>query len=764
MSIDRKKYLSLDVIGKLEEDLEANPLDRAKWMKLITQVLAKDKEEQVRKVMNNYLGIFKFDGDQWCVYINYEIDRSEFKNVEELFRRCLAVTNHVGLYRLYVLYVRRVNDVITGGETARRTVITAFEFAIKSVGIDLLSSELWEDYLDFLRSWTPAATWEQQQKNDLIRKVFKQYLQIPTEKLEKMWPVYTNWENEVNPITAKKFINERSKAYSTARLWFIEWSNLTERQLQRTIVPHRLEEEPHLIAKQKLLWYRWIELEEKNQLELKDDLLQQRIEYVFRQAVATLPFVPELWFKCNKFWLLQNEEGNLNKCIELLSEGLMLNPKSFLLTFQLSEMYEQDNSATKATETFNGLIEALLRDHKDTMAKIASIVNAAKAAAPVARKTDANAGVDNDEDDDDYSPQEPMLNKLSQADVTQLTRLEGARAKINQAITFVYTKLMISAKRVGGIKEARAVFKTAKNDKFKSIGYDFYVNNALLEYYSDNKKTANRIFELGMKVFSKSGGFLLKYLDYLIMINDVENIRVLFEQGLTSLLKEITSETEGVDDVLNASTTTPAKKLSPYEDYSQKRKDADIAEKREYIKELFKKFSKFETKFGDLNAVKGLEKRYEQYFPLDNTLDLFCDRYHDEGALDAIREFDLGMKSGPNPNKRRRTDPSSAPSGGAAAGLPKTPSGGASSGQNSRTRLPEAPREGVRAPVVNSTPDNSYHPQVQGQQFVGNTTYNLLRTLPSAQYFGSTKDQVFSPAKLVELFSNMQNLPGELPQ
>lgn len=58
---DKKKRLSLDVIGQLEDDLEADPLDYNKWCKLIQQVLAKDKEEQVRSVFNKYLSIFKFD-------------------------------------------------------------------------------------------------------------------------------------------------------------------------------------------------------------------------------------------------------------------------------------------------------------------------------------------------------------------------------------------------------------------------------------------------------------------------------------------------------------------------------------------------------------------------------------------------------------------------------------------------------------------------------------------------------------------------------
>lgn len=58
---DKKKRLNLDVIGQLEDDLEADPLNYNKWTKLIKQVISKDKEEQVRSVYTKYFEIFKFD-------------------------------------------------------------------------------------------------------------------------------------------------------------------------------------------------------------------------------------------------------------------------------------------------------------------------------------------------------------------------------------------------------------------------------------------------------------------------------------------------------------------------------------------------------------------------------------------------------------------------------------------------------------------------------------------------------------------------------
>lgn len=107
------------------------------------------------------------------------MNRGEKEKVETLFQECLDLTDNVELYRLYVDYVRSVTDFVTGGEKARATVVQAFEFAINKVGLDILSDTLWQDYIGFLKSWSPSANWEQQQKVDLIRKAYKKFLIIP---------------------------------------------------------------------------------------------------------------------------------------------------------------------------------------------------------------------------------------------------------------------------------------------------------------------------------------------------------------------------------------------------------------------------------------------------------------------------------------------------------------------------------------------------------------------------------------------------------
>ena len=53
---------NLDVISRLEEELETQPLDVPKWERLLAAVKTKDKEELVSRVFERYLDLFKLDG------------------------------------------------------------------------------------------------------------------------------------------------------------------------------------------------------------------------------------------------------------------------------------------------------------------------------------------------------------------------------------------------------------------------------------------------------------------------------------------------------------------------------------------------------------------------------------------------------------------------------------------------------------------------------------------------------------------------------
>lgn len=728
---EKQERLSLDVVGQLEDAVLQDPLDYKSWSKLIDQVILKDKEDQVRSVFDRYLSIFKFDARQWSSYINFELNRADFQRVVDLFAKCLPITSDVDLCRTYVLYVRRVNDVITGGEKARSTVVLAFDFAVNKCGIDIDSSDLWNDYLDFFKTWTPGTSWEQQQKNDLIRKLYRRCLVIPNSRIESMWSGYTKWENEVStPNNASKNIADLSTEYMEARSWNTEWKNVTSNLIRRRIVPVSAVDDPNDIVKGQLeACLNWLEFEKKNSLNLKELDLQHRIDYVYKRAVTILPFVPEVWFRYNKFLLQENEDANKGQCIELLTDGMRLNPTSFLLCFQLAELYERDGNFPKAQEVYDTTIKVFVQKHSAVQDKIDHINNSAKRSGlEVSTNMEKEANGDDSDSDDDI-PEQPVV-QYSESEALQIFSLESQLLELNKSVTFLYIKLMALCKRSQGIKEVRAVFKQRKN--FKSLGYEFYVENALIEYYSYNKKIADKVFDLAMKSFNKTGGFLYAYLDYLILTNSIESIKVFFEMAITNLLKEVTSDREGLQININI--------------LEQKKRSENLKKNEYFMKKIIRRYTNFASNYLDLDTVLSLEKRYLQYFPDEDGMALFIDRYKAPG-FDAVAKYDLGNKMDVGLQDEEDED----------ADIES---------KKKRRKVSMVSDDYSPESVGGKSNQNDAKSQAavlvpQQHGFVGNTIYSLLQILPNAGYFGPPSEHIFDNTKLVELFGNLPSLPGE---
>ncbi|KAG7195456.1 mRNA 3'-end-processing protein rna14 [Scheffersomyces spartinae] len=742
------KLKSLDVIGQLEEELEEEPLDYAKWQKLIKLVVSKDKESQVEQVFKKYLAIFKYDGKQWCNLIEYQLNRSQFDKVEKLFLMCSQTCKTVELFRLYVSYVRRVNDVITGGENARGIVIRAFDVSIAEVGMDLNSGDLWNDYLDFLKSWTPGTVWEKQQKTDLIRKVYKKFFSIPTKNIETVWAQYSRWENETNATTAGRFISENSADYMNSRSWNTEWNNITGRRLIREIIPGDINNE--VVQHQLSLWMSWLEFEKGNQLEIKDDkILSQRVEYVYQQCTMSLPFVPEVWFKYSNYLFRLNEDATSSKCIDIIRDGLVLSPRSLLLTFQLGELLENNigdssnnNNNNKEKETIisgnetEDSFNEIKNVYTDLVQRLNQKLDRLNQSIDTIKGTRSTLETNNNIGslDDSETPQQQTVSQYSQSQTQELDKLETQAQDIIKSKTLVYIKLMLASKRIQELNKWRMIFKEARQDT--TVGHELYVQSALLEHYSGNKRTAQKVFELGLRLFGTNGDFLLQNLKYLISHCDVDNIRNLVQTSDTNILKEIS--------LLNEERDKPS--LNEYEKGKITRK---IELLKTQLRKIFKCYIDYAFSYLSLDLAKTLISKYETLFPEDDAIDLFTNRYL-LGLRDLIKEMDLGVRERENdeyedddddkrPKKKQRSN--------------KGSNGGNTNNIMSNVNL--GGHQGFSSNGNGSTTYDDHIDDVEQYNPIGKNITNLLRILPNASYFGSKNDYTFDSTKLVELFSNL---------
>ncbi|CAG8571347.1 3910_t:CDS:10 [Acaulospora morrowiae] len=164
------------------------------------------------------------------------------------------------------------------------------------------------------------------------------------------------------------------------------------------------------------------------------------------------------------------------------------------------------------------------------------------------------------------------------------TEMDGKQASGNRGIGKSLWSYLDNANAIHKTHgAARAIFSRAR--KSNHCTYHVFVASALMEYHcSKDQAVAGKIFELGLKSYADNSEFAAQYLDFLIQLNDDNNARALFERTLKSM---------------------PVEKA----------------------KILWKRFSEYENKYGDLTAIRKIDERRSKEYPEESSLSRFADRY-----------------------------------------------------------------------------------------------------------------------------------------
>lgn len=111
---------------------------------------------------------------------------------------------------MYLDYVRRRNPLTTDTSgQARRTISSAYDLALQYVGMDKDSGNIWNDYVDFIRSGpgnVGGSGWQDQQKMDLLRKAYQKAIGVPTQAVNSLWKEYDQFEMGLNKLTVRMTI------------------------------------------------------------------------------------------------------------------------------------------------------------------------------------------------------------------------------------------------------------------------------------------------------------------------------------------------------------------------------------------------------------------------------------------------------------------------------------------------------------------------------------------------------------------------------
>lgn len=140
-----------------------------------------------------------------------------------------------------------------------------------------------------------------------------------------------------------------------------------------------------------------------------------------------------------------------------------------------------------------------------------------------------------------------------------------------QRISLVFVNYMRFSRRTEGIKGSRLIFSRARKTFFCTP--HIFIAAAFMEYCcTKDSGISIKILELGMKLFFSSSIFIVEYLKFLIILNDDINIRSLFERGIAVQPKN---------------------------------------------KEFWQIFMDYACKYGDLNDIQNIQKRFVEHFPVE---------------------------------------------------------------------------------------------------------------------------------------------------
>ncbi|EXJ63028.1 hypothetical protein A1O7_03472 [Cladophialophora yegresii CBS 114405] len=607
-----KSRLAHDVVGILEDRIKDDPRgDIDAYLELIDEFKNRNKQEDARRVYEEYLKVFPFAADQWCAYVKFEEEHDRMRPMETLFNRSLLEVLDVPLWSLYINYIRRRNSMQTGDVARSYGIINdSFSFALKTIGMDKESGPLWQDYINFLKTGpgTVGGTgWQDAAKVDTLRAAYQKAIAVPTAATTALWKEYDAFETGLSKINGRKYLQEKSPVYMTARTAYTQLQNLT-RDLKRTSKP-RLPPaagfEGHAEYMQQVsLWKQWIDWEKEDNLVLKDEdlaLYRSRILFTYKQALMALQFWPEMWYDAVDFCLTNGLE---NDGMKLLNHGIAANPESPLLAFKLADRIEastqSDESADpgakermkKIREPYDGLLDAIYELIKKVSAREKQEVQRVELAA-------ATNGEGDGDGDDDINASNVAAKKAALDNQIAVIK-KGAQAQtdvLSRMVSHAWLALMRSTRRVQGKgppgekgpQGFRLIFTEAR--KRGKLTSDFYVESARIEWQCYRDPAGTKILERGMKLFPEDDYLPLQYIQHLLDIQDVTNARAVFE--------------------------TTVKRLLAHEDPEQTAK----------AKPLFAFMHNYESKYGELAQVQALEERMRKHFPEDPTLKLFSSRY-----------------------------------------------------------------------------------------------------------------------------------------
>ncbi|KAI0687236.1 Suf-domain-containing protein [Earliella scabrosa] len=586
---------------QLRAQLREKPVDADRWLKLVALAEASRDLEKIKETYEGMLEVYPNVPSVHIAYLNHFLDDpAHYPHAEALFKRFLAKSaSSVEVFKVYLGYIRYVGLLI---KREREVVQQCYQFALANAGQDKDSYEIWQEFINHLKAGEAPSPWDEQQKMVAIRRAYQQAVQIPLENVKRLWEEYQEFENKLDKITAKKFISDLQVNHMQARtvlnqlqehLSVLYAPSATKGNLPAIWLPRP----PTFNQGDKTLisrWRQYLKWEESNPLEIEDsnrNTFIQRVQGVYKKACVRMRYYSEIWYMA---YVWTSSIGKTEEALALLKAGIEANPASFVLNYAYAEELERHGNFAEVHAVFDKFLKILSKDLEALEAKVNSANSSSSSIG-------SQQGQSKDGQAMDVTPagvqsQNSSFNTQSSDDRPPKNKELTDKRTDYGNVWIVYIRF---ARRAEGLQSARTLFGKARRDRLTP--WEVHEAEALMEYHCGNKdvQVASRIFEKGMTLFGDEVEYVLRYLNFLISINDENNARALFERVIG---------------------TFPPDKA----------------------RQLWDRWARYEYQYGDLATAQKLEKRMADVYPNDPPIKRFAER-HKYMNIDSIATRDLGF-------------------------------------------------------------------------------------------------------------------------
>lgn len=264
-------------------------------------------------------------------------------------------------------------------------------------------------------------------------------------------------------------------------------------------------------------WKQYLKWEESNPLEIEDkNAFNTRIQGVYRKAVIRMRFFSEIWFMAFSW---TNAAGRTEEALQILKSGIEAIPASFVLNFALAEMLELAKNYSEVHATYKRLLQGVCEEIEAVDAKINALNNNTESIAEASGA--GEAGAEHSDGNGASLKREPteIIAHTSTPVTTETSALMLQLRERKQEYGLVYIMYIRFAMRAEGQESSRSVFQRARKDKY--VPWEVFEAAALMEYHvAKQPVVANRILSVAMNRFSNEIDFVVRYLTFLMSVND----------------------------------------------------------------------------------------------------------------------------------------------------------------------------------------------------------------------------------------------------